>query len=156
MFQVNVTVYLQIFKSRFLGQNIGRSVIFKFWKKSIEKDRKYWRRNCGLTFSPKVKAGLPLDWQSYDVMQSTKTTFAGLYRCEELATQLISHQWKCQWTSSKKRKKRTKNANIQQWANKQIKVGRKLKLRLCGDQAGKRSSPELRKTMVRLAHVLSG
>ena len=34
---------------------------------------------------------LPLDWQFYDVMQSTKMTSAGLYRCEELATQLISH-----------------------------------------------------------------
>ena len=35
---------------------------------------------------------LRLDWQSYDVMQSTETTFAGLYRCEESATQLISQQ----------------------------------------------------------------
>ena len=54
--------------------------------------------------------------------------FAVLYRCKELATQLISHHasiflgvillgmnksrsWKCPWTTSKKRKKRTKNEN---------------------------------------------
>ena len=35
---------------------------------------------------------LSLDWLSYDVMQSTETTFTGLYRCEDcMATQLISH-----------------------------------------------------------------
>ena len=51
-------------------------------------------------------------------MQSAETTFAGLNRCEELATQLISHHasiflgviyilgmnkarpWKCPWTSN--------------------------------------------------------
>ena len=83
-------------------------------------------------------------------MQSTETTFAGL----ELATQLISHHasiflgviilgmnkprpWKCPWTSSKKRKKRTKNENTAM--NEQAKVDGKLKLRLVWDQACKRS-----------------
>ena len=85
-------------------------------------------------------------------MQSTETTLAGL----ELATQLISHHasiflgviilgmnkprpWKCPWTSSKKRKKRTKNENTAM--NEQAKVDGKLKLRLW-DQACKRSSRE--------------
>ena len=81
-------------------------------------------------------------------MQSTEMTFAGLYRCEELATQLISHQassillgmnkprpWKCPWTSSKKRKKRTKNENTAM--NEQAKVGGKLKLRLSGIKPAK-------------------
>ena len=83
-------------------------------------------------------------------MQSTETTFAGL----ELATQLISHQasiflgviilgmnkprpWKCTcpWTSSKKRKKRTKNENTAM--NEQAEVDGKLKLRLSGNKAAK-------------------
>ena len=81
-------------------------------------------------------------------MQSTETTFAGL----ELATQLISHHasiflgviilgmnkprpWKCLWTSSKKRKKRTKNENTVM--DKQTKVDGKLKLRLPGIKAAK-------------------
>ena len=78
-------------------------------------------------------------------MQSTETTFAGL----ELATQLISHNasiflgviilgmnkprpWKCPWTSSKKR---TKNENTA--LNEQVKVDRKLKLRLSGIKPAK-------------------
>ena len=81
-------------------------------------------------------------------MQSTETTFAGL----ELATQLISHHasiflgviilgmnkprpWKCPWTSSKKRKKRTKNEKTAM--NEQAKVGGKLKLRLSGIKPAK-------------------
>ena len=104
---------------------------------------------------------MPLDCQSYDVMQSTETTFAGLYRCEELATQLISHHasiflgviilgmnkptpWECPWISLKKRKKRTKNENTAM--SEQAKVGGKLKLRLW-DQACKRSSRELTKAL---------
>ena len=63
----------------------------------------------------------------------------------ELATQSISHHasiflgviilcmnksrpWKCPWTSSKKRRKRTKNENTA--LNEQAKVDGKLKLRL--------------------------
>ena len=81
-------------------------------------------------------------------MQSTGTTFARL----ELATQLISHHasiflgviilgmnkprpWKCPWTSSKKRKKRTKNENTAM--NEQVKVDGKLKLRLSGIKPAK-------------------
>ena len=81
-------------------------------------------------------------------MQSTETTFAGL----ELATQLISHQasiflgaiilgmnkprpWKCPRTSSKKRKKRTKNENTAM--NEHAKVDGKLKLRLSGNKPAK-------------------
>ena len=78
----------------------------------------------------------------------TRMTFAGL----ELATQLISHhasiflgviilgmnksiQWKCPWTSSKKRKKRTRNENTA--INEQAKVDGKLKLRLSGIKPAK-------------------
>ena len=81
-------------------------------------------------------------------MQSTEATVAEL----ELATQLISHHasiflgviifvmnkprpWKCLWTSSKKRKKRTKNENTAM--NEQAKVGGKLKLRLSGIKPAK-------------------
>ena len=81
-------------------------------------------------------------------MQTTETTFAGL----ELATHLISHQagillgviilgmnkprpWKCPWTSSKKRKKRTKNEYTA--LNEQAKVDGKLKLRLSGIKPAK-------------------
>ena len=70
----------------------------------------------------------------------------------ELATQLISHHasiflgvivlgmnkprpWKCPWTSSKKRKKRTKNENTAM--NEQAKVEGKLKLRLSGIKPAK-------------------
>ena len=42
------------FKSGFLGQNIGQSVIFIFSKK-ILKMTKYWQRNRGFTFMPEVK-----------------------------------------------------------------------------------------------------
>ena len=63
-------------------------------------------------------------------MQSTETTFAELYRCEELATQLLSWNvflgvillgmnkpspWKFPWSGSKEAKPKMK---IQQWANK--------------------------------------
>ena len=85
-------------------------------------------------------------------MQSTDTTFAGLYRCEELATQLISHHasiflgiiilgmdkprpLKCPWISSKKQKKRTKNENTAM--SERAKVGGKLKLRLSGIKPAK-------------------
>ena len=81
-------------------------------------------------------------------MQSTETTFAGL----RLAAQLTSlhasiflgiiilgmnkpKPWKCPWTSSKKRKKRTKNENTAM--NEQAKVGGKLKLRLSGIKPAK-------------------
>ena len=42
------------FKAGFLSQNIGRSVIFNFKKKIIEKT-KFWRRNRSFTFTPEVK-----------------------------------------------------------------------------------------------------
>ena len=82
-------------------------------------------------------------------MQSTETTFAGLQ--VELATQISHHAsiflgviilgmnkprpWKCPWTSSKKRKKRTKNENTA--INEQEKVDGKLKLRLSGIKPAK-------------------
>ena len=81
-------------------------------------------------------------------MQSTEMTFAGL----ELAIQLISNHasiflgviilgmnkprpWKCSWTSSKNRKKQTKNENTA--LNEQAKVDGKLKLRLSGIKPAK-------------------
>ena len=42
------------FKSGFLSQNIGRSVIFNL-KKNILKKTKFWRRNRSFTFTPEVK-----------------------------------------------------------------------------------------------------
>ena len=97
-------------------------------------------------------------------MQSTETTFAGLYRCEELASQLNSHHasiflgviilgmnkprpWKCPWTSSKKRKKRTKSENT---------VGGKLKLRLSGIKPAQKIESRVDKGAVMIAHILSG
>ena len=96
-------------------------------------------------------------------MQSTEMTFAGL----ELATHLISHHastflgviilginkprpWKCPWTSSKKRKKRTKNENTAM--NEQAKVDGKLKLRLSGIKPAKL----IEKGALMIVHVLSG
>ena len=101
-------------------------------------------------------------------MQSTETTFAGL----ELATQLISHHaniflggiilgmnkprpLKCPWTSSKKRKKRTKNEN--RAMNKQAKVDGKLKLPLSGSSLQKIESRVLiDKGALMIVYVLSG
>ena len=64
-----------------------RSIIFfksGFWVKILAKKslfNVFARSKC-----------LPVDRKSCDVMQSTETTFVALYRCEELATQLIIHQ----------------------------------------------------------------
>ena len=108
-------------------------------KNKLLKKTKFWRRNRSFTFTPEVKV-YPL--------QSIESTFVGL----ELATQLISHHasiflgviilgmnkprpWKCPWTSSKKRKKRTKNENTA--LNEQAKVDGKLKLRLSGIKPAK-------------------
>ena len=98
-------------------------------------------------------------------MQLTEKTFAGL----ELATQLISHHasiflgviilgmnnlrpWKCLWTSSKKRKKRTKNENTAM--NEQAKVDGKLKLRLSGIKIESRVLID--KGALMIVNVLSG
>ena len=128
------------FKSGFLSQNIGRSVIFNLKKKLLKKT-KFWRRNRSFTFSPEVKV--------YPLIDSP------MMLCNQprrLATQLISHHtsillgviilgmnkprpWKCPWTSSKKRKKRTKNENTAM--NEQAKVDGKLKLRLYGIKPAK-------------------
>ena len=79
---------------------------------------------------------LPLDWQSYNVIQSTKkvteTTFVGLYRSEKLAT-------------------RNENTAV----NQQEKVGRKLRLQLW-DQACKKSMElrvNVKKGAVMIVHV---
>ena len=40
----------------------------------------YWRRNRGFTFSPEVKVYPLIDSDDDDFVQSTETTFAGLYR----------------------------------------------------------------------------
>ena len=109
------------FKSGFLSQNIGRSVIFDF-KKKVLKKTKFWRRNRSFTFTPEVKVYPLID--SPMMLCNQPRPFPGL----KLATQLISHHasiflgviilgmnkprpWKCPWTSSKKPKKRTKNEN---------------------------------------------
>ena len=79
-----ITVYtfrsIIFFKSGFLGQNKGRSVILNFLR-IILKKTKYFRRNWGFTFTSEVKLYPLID----RLMQSTETTFAGLYRCEQLA-----------------------------------------------------------------------
>ena len=113
-----VTVYLQI--DNFLeiwifGQNIARGVVFNLKNKSLKKTKYWWRNRC-FTFPPEVQNYLLID---SPMMLCNQLTFAGLYRCQELATQLISHHanillgvillgmnkprpWKCLWTSSKK------------------------------------------------------
>ena len=48
------------FKSEFLGQNIGRSVISNFFQ-NILKKTKYWWRNSSFTFSLEVKVYLSID-----------------------------------------------------------------------------------------------
>ena len=82
-----------IFKSGFLGQNTGRSVISNLLKKIIEKDWMLEEKPRFHVFAGSKSSSL--DWQSYDVMQSTKTIFAGSYRCEELAPRLLS------WSATK-------------------------------------------------------
>ena len=104
-------------------------------------------------------------------MQSTETTFAGLYRCEELATQLISHHasiffgvilwgmnkprpWKCLWTSTKKRKKRTKK-----WKYSSERTSESWrKVEATATMYGIKRSIESRveKGTVMIVHVLSG
>ena len=65
-------------KSGFLGQNIGHRVIFNIRKKIIAKDLLLAEESGFHVFAG--SKNLPLDWQSYDVMQSTEATFVGLYR----------------------------------------------------------------------------
>ena len=48
------------FKSGFLSQNIGRSVIFNFKKKLLKKT-KFWRRNRRFTLTPEVKVNPLID-----------------------------------------------------------------------------------------------
>ena len=65
--------------------------------------------------------------------------------------------WKCPWTSSKKRKKRTKNENTAM--NEQAKVERKLKLRLSGIKPAKEkieSRVLIDKGALMIVRVLSG
>ena len=112
-------------------------MIFNFFKK-------YWRRNRTFTFTPEVKLHPLIDSpKSYAINRDD-------YYTEELGTQLISHHasiflgvillamyipgpWKCPWSSSKKRKKRTKNDHTAM--NEQAKVGELRRL----DQVCKRS-----------------
>ena len=148
-------------------------MIFNFLKN-------YWKRlNISgeiavSRFRPKKKPVYwPLDWQSYDAVQSIGTTFAGLYRCVELATQPDSvdqplsiflgvnrlgmkkpRPWKCPWTSPKKRKKRTRNENTAM--SEQPKVGGKLKLRLSVESSLQKIKSRVEKGAVMIVHVLSG
>ena len=105
------------FKSGLLSQNIGRSVIFNFLKKLLKKT-KFWQKNRSFTFTPEVKV-YPLIDSSMMLCNQPRL---------ELAAQLISlhasiflgiiilgmnkpRPWKCPWTSSKKRKKRSRKEN---------------------------------------------
>ena len=63
-------------KSGFLSQSIGRNVNFNILNKMLKKTR----RNSGFTFSP--EASLPLIDSPMMLCN-----FAGIYRCEEPATQ---------------------------------------------------------------------
>ena len=62
--------------------------------------------------------------------------------------------WKCPWTSSKKRKKQTKNENTAM--NEQAKVDGKLRLRLSGIKPAKESRVLIDKGALMIVHVLSG
>ena len=96
---------------------------------------------------------LPLDWQPYDVMQSTETTFAGL----ELATQLISHHASIflgviilgmnkprSWKMSVDQVEEAKEANQKlKYSNERTSESwRKVEATAIWDQACKRSSQE--------------
>ena len=94
-------------------------MIFYFLKKLLKKT-KNWRRNRGFTLSPEVKS-LPLEGQpvnrddfrgiivknwllSYSVDQPPSIFLGAI-----LLGMNKRRPWKLPWTSSKKRKKRTKN-----------------------------------------------
>ena len=111
------------------------------------KKTKFWRRNRSFTFTPEVKVYPLIDSPMMLCNQPRR-----LSRDSNWPTQLISHHasiflgviilgmnkprpWKCPWTSSKKRKKRTKNENTTM--NEQEKVDGKLKLRLSGIKPAK-------------------
>ena len=81
--KLKVTVYLQIdnFLQIWLFGSKERSKCDLKFKKNILKKTKYFRRNWGFTFTSEVKLYPLIDRP----MQSTETTFAGLYRCEQLA-----------------------------------------------------------------------
>ena len=132
------------FKSRFLGQNIGRGVILNL-KKNLKKI-KLWGRNCGFTSTPEVKVYSLIDSPmmlcnqprrlSRDYIQMWRTGYSvDQPPCKHLPWGYYlgmnkPRSWKCPWTSPKKRKKRTKNENTAM--SEQAKVGGKLKLRLSG------------------------
>ena len=65
-------------------------------------------------------------------MQSPETTF---FLGVIILGMNKPRSWKCPWTSSKKRKKRTKNENTAM--NEQARVDGKFKLRLSGIKAAK-------------------
>ena len=54
------------------------------------KKTKFWRRNRGFKLTPEVKLYLLIGSPVMLCNQPIETAFAGLYRCEELASQLIS------------------------------------------------------------------
>ena len=113
------------FKCGIWGQTIGRGVIFIFLKKILKKT-KYLRRNRSFTLSPEVKVYPLIDspmilcnqprrlsrhytnvknWLlSYSVDQPP-SIFLGVI----ILGMNKPRPWKCTWTSSKMRKKRTKN-----------------------------------------------
>ena len=140
--QIDNFLQIWIFESKYWSKC---DLYFK--KKYILRKTKFWRRNSSFTFTPEVKV-YPLIDSPMMLCNQPRRLPQGL----ELATQLISHHtsifvgviilgmnkpipWKYPWTSSKKRKKRTRNENTAM--NKQAKVDGKLKLRLTGSKPAK-------------------
>ena len=141
------------FKSGFLSQNIGWSVVFIFLlKKKILKKTEYWQRNRGFTFSPEVKVYPLIDSpmmlcnqprrlsRDYTDVKNWLLIYSvdqppSIFLCVILLDMNKPRPWQCPWTSAKRRKKRTKNGNTA------------MSEQAIEDQACKRSSRELRKAL---------
>ena len=113
------------------------------------KKTKFWRRNRSFTFTPEVKVYPLIDSPmmlcnqpriNRDDFRGIRTGYSVSHQASIFLGVIIlgmnkPRPWKCPWTSSKKRKKRTKNENTAM--NEQAKVDGKLKLRLPGIKPAK-------------------
>ena len=77
------------FKSGFLSQNIGRSVIFNFKKKLLKKT-KFWRRNRSFTFTPEVKVYPLIDSPMMLCNQPRRLSRTGGYSVDQPTRQASS------------------------------------------------------------------
>ena len=129
-------------------------------EKFCEHFHPYWRRSRVFTLSPEVKVNPLINsplmlWnqprrlsRDYTDVKNWLLSYSfdqppSIFLCVIHLGMNKPRPCRCPWTSSKKRKKRTKNENTAMSEQANSKVGRKLKLRLW-DQALKRSSRGLR------------